>query len=47
MKLRLFTKLLLFILVPTLLGITALSFVSTNVARTALEKQIDEDMGYL
>lgn len=44
MKLRLLPKLLLFILLPALLGLCAVSWFSYKSAENALDAQISEDL---
>ena len=47
MKLRLLPKLLLFILLPALLGLCAVSWFSYKSAENALDAQISEDLNLL
>ncbi|MEG2172627.1 MAG: methyl-accepting chemotaxis protein [Desulfovibrionaceae bacterium] len=47
MKLKLFAKMMVFILVPAVLGIASLAVISSTSAENALEKQIFEDMSLL
>lgn len=44
MRLKLFAKMMLFILVPAVLGIALLAGISNNLAKESLEKQISADM---